>query len=1014
MAAPGGRSFHGGDTAGLTAASGLPLRDILDASANINPLGPPDWLDAAFAEGRRASGRYPDPACRQLRAAASLALGIPADCLVFGNGADELMFALARALGRPGTRLSTHASTQPGSVHIIEAPSYASYRDAALDAAGIQTVASMGTEPAVIGTELWVIPARLPPSVATQAHLFSVATESCPSLPTGNPVSTPLDSTPTDYQRWSEALAESPPGSVLWIGAPNNPTGLMPEGYPDIMVRLAQGFPDRFILCDEAFIEFVDGAEPGGAGQSAARLPNLVVIQSMTKFWAVPGLRAGYVICHPQLAGRLRAALPNWPLNCVAEAFARRAFTDPAAGKRRDETRRLIRSERARTAAALAALPCLDVRESAVNFYLVRVLPGGLAANLTSIQPGIISAEALADAMATRGIGLRRCASFPDLGPAWLRIAVRRPDENDRIIQAMREILYGLATSDSASAPTRTTNEAESDNPGEAETESGAGDIPFDHLCTNGQIAPAPAPLPPSSRACDSASYAIDIPQATWAQSFIPYHLRSFRPSRTQPYHSPPNRPPALMIQGCSSGAGKSLITAAFCRIFRDKGYDVAPYKAQNMSLNSAVTMDGLELGRAQAVQAAACGLEPDVRMNPVLLKPESDRGSQIVLMGKPYAKRSAQEYYELHDHMKQTARDAYDSLAAEHQLMVLEGAGSPGEINLKSRDFVNMEAARHAGARVILVGDIDRGGVFASFIGHVATFAPDELDLLAGFLVNKFRGDPALLGDAFAMTEDRTGYPVLGCVPMVRGLVIADEDETVVKTQNRPDAAIRIAVPRLKRVSNFTDFDAFASEPDVAIIPVSRGDELAAGDWDAVIIPGTKSTMADLDWLRESGLAAAISSFAALGGAVTGICGGFQMLGDWMLDPDGVESATARVPGLGLLSLSSTFGRDKRLARVAATWLADGTPLKGYEIHHGMTGPSDRACQVSERVTQPGGSSPVAVSPEAMKIVARSATGEPLGYGAGRVWGSYIHGIFDADSFRRRFLNELRSRKGL
>lgn len=425
------------------------------------------------------------------------------------------------------------------------------------------------------------------------------------------------------------------------------------------------------------------------------------------------------------------------------------------------------------------------------------------------------------------------------------------------------------------------------------------------------------------------------------------------------------------------------------------------------MSLNSAVTLEGLELGRAQAVQAAACGLEPDVRMNPVLLKPESDCGSQIVLMGKPFARKSAQEYYDLHTHMKQTARDAYDSLAAEHQLMVLEGAGSPGEINLKSRDFVNMGAARHAGARVILVGDIDRGGVFASFIGHVATFSPDELDLLSGFLVNKFRGDPALLGDAFAMTEERTGYPVLGCVPMVRGLVIADEDETVVKTTNRPDAELRIAIPRLKRVSNFTDFDAFAAEPDVAIIPVSRGDELATGNWDAVIIPGTKSTAADLEWLRQSGLADAIRVYATRGGTVVGICGGYQMLGDWLLDPDGVESATARLPGLGLLPLSSAFGHNKRLTRVKATWLADGTPLKGYEIHHGMTTPSDSSTRFDK-------SSQYAGSPEPMKVVAKSSTDEALGYGAGRVWGSYIHGIFDSDGFRRSFLNDLRSHKGL
>ncbi|MFH2115863.1 MAG: aminotransferase class I/II-fold pyridoxal phosphate-dependent enzyme, partial [Spirochaetota bacterium] len=357
MTQSGGRSYHGGDTAGLVAVSGLSLRGVLDASANINPLGPPDWLDAAFAEGRMASGRYPDPACRLLRATAALVLGVPADCLVFGNGADELMFALARALSLPGTC--------PGTIHIIEAPSYASYRDAALDAAGATLVTELDS---TMGTKLRVIPARLPKPVAMPG------------------IGTPPDSTPMDYQRWSEVLADSPPGSVLWIGAPNNPTGLMPDGYPDVAVRLALAFPNRFILCDEAFIEFADGAEPSGASQDAARLPNLVVIRSMTKFWAVPGLRAGYVICHPQLAGKLRSALPNWPLNCVAEAFSRRAFADPQAGKRRDETRRMIRSGRECMAAALAALPGLDVRESAVNFYLVRVQADGQADSLENQQ----------------------------------------------------------------------------------------------------------------------------------------------------------------------------------------------------------------------------------------------------------------------------------------------------------------------------------------------------------------------------------------------------------------------------------------------------------------------------------------------------------------------------------------------------------------------------------------------------------------------------------------------------
>ena len=506
MAATGGRSFHGGDTVGLVAASGLLPRDILDASANINPLGPPDWLDAAFAEGRRVSGRYPDPACRDLRAAASLALEVPADCLVFGNGADELMFALARALGRPTSPPPTHPVTNPSPVHIIEAPSYASYRDAALEAAVNQTGASRdtrGTEPTSAGTALRVIPARLPQSFGA----------SILGLPTATvPLATEQSENQTDNQRWSEALAASSPGSILWIGAPNNPTGLMPEGYPDVVVRLAQTFPEHFVLCDEAFIDFADGAEPGGASQAAARLPNLVVIRSMTKFWAVPGLRAGYVICHPQTAVKLRGALPNWPLNCVAEAFARRAFTDPLAGKRRDETRRLVSTERARIAAALSTLPSINVRESSVNFYLLHVQQddsifaqaAGNGANRRGLPPDNFSAEILADALASRGIGLRRCASFPRLGTDWLRIAVRSPEENDRIVQAIQEILFGqnastpgmimMSTNAADSVEAEAEAKASIEFSRRVEVNAGTAKFPFDHLRTNGQTAPSPSP----------------------------------------------------------------------------------------------------------------------------------------------------------------------------------------------------------------------------------------------------------------------------------------------------------------------------------------------------------------------------------------------------------------------------------------------------------------------------------------------------------------------------------------
>ncbi len=915
--------IHGGDFIGLAASSGLPKSSIIDASANLNPLGPPDWLDAAFAEGRRHSGRYPDPAYRQLRASASDRLGVSPECLVFGNGADELMYALARTLFHPGP--SPAAANHAELSAIVEAPSYASYRAASANA----------------GFVVRSIPARIP-EAACRAE--------------------PKAAGSGDEARYTVALAEVAPGSVLWLGAPNNPTGLMPAGYPGCAIRLAESFPDRFVVCDEAFIEFAKGADPAGASLAAARLPNLIVLRSMTKFWAVPGLRAGYAICATSTAAALRAALPNWPLNSVAESFARRAFSSPGGHfgedtlrgainvaqpghptARREDTLAFVSAERARMATALGSLPGLTVLASRTNYYLVRV---AVAAS-SEVGAVTLDGDGLADALAQRGIGVRKCRNFEGLGSDFVRVAVRTRAENDAIAAAFTEVIeeYQLSV---------------------------------------------------------SSKY-----DSTAAQSQIPR-----KQARA------PHRAKALMIQGCGSGAGKSLIAAAFCRIFRDLGLDVAPYKAQNMSLNSAVTRDGLEIGRAQAVQAAACGLEPDARMNPVLLKPESDRGSQIVLMGKPYARYQAQEYYARHSLMRDTARAAYDSLAAERELIILEGAGSPAEINLKKHDFVNMGAARHSGARVLLVGDIDRGGVFASFIGHVATFAPDELAMLSGFIVNKFRGDPALLGDAFAMTRDRTGYPVLGCVPMIPGLDIPDEDEPVLKAGSRPGAEIRIAVPRLRRVSNFTDLDAFASESDVEVVAVSKGSEIDYGHYDAVIIPGTKSTVADLGWLRASGLADAILRFAASGGTVAGICGGYQMLGRVLLDPDRVESTERETAGLGLLPVLTSFAADKTLSRTRARWVfapgaasgaasgdttAPDEPLEGYEIHHGAT-------RLADSQPTSAGSPP----PSAVRPVVVTESGEAIGYGTDAVWGSYLHGIFDANSFRRSFLNRLRLRRAL
>jgi cobyric acid synthase CobQ len=917
------RTIHGGNIDALVRASGLEPSRIVDASANLNPLGAPEWLDCIWEEVKRDAGRYPDPEYRELREAAFRALDIPPDCFVFGNGADEIFYALARAL-----RSSSDAETRA----LVVEPSYASYREA-LESAGF------------MAGSLFL---RMENGYRFEPEILA------------------------------KLVAKSSPGSSLWFGRPNNPTGLALD--VEEIATIADANPAVWIVVDEAFIDFLDAPEGRASGRGASSVallrPNIIVLRSMTKFWSVPGIRLGYLVAAPEVARAVRELLPTWPVSCLALRFGLRAFADP--GTRSLRTRHLVDYERRRMRGLLAAIPGLQVFPSDANYFLCRIESGPEACDIAA-------------ALAARGIGVRDCSNYPGLDSRHIRIGLRRPDDNDAVARALGEVL--------ASAAADTTE--------------------------------APDAAPASADATDAAA-SLPVPAG-----FVPV------PAESVP-RAAPRRARALMIQGCSSSAGKSLVAAAFCRILRDEGYDVAPYKAQNMSLNSAVTDEGLEIGRAQALQAAACGLAADVRMNPVLLKPSTDSSSQVILMGRPVEHLAAKDYYDRVRTMRETAYAAYDSLAAEHEVIVLEGAGSPGEINLKSRDFVNMRAAFHAKASVLLVGDIDRGGVFASFIGHVATFSPAEKDVLAGFIVNKFRGDPALLGDAFELTRKATGKPVLGCVPMIRELELPDEDEPRLLRGDKPGAALSIAVLRLRRVSNFTDLDPLDAEPGLAILPVSTGAELASRDWDAVIIPGTKATVADLEYLRGRGVEAELKRLAAAGVAIVGICGGLQMLGERILDPDLVESGSAETAGFGLLPLVTSFARDKTLRRVKALHRPSGIDVSGYEIHHGATwmdaaasagtgsaapaagaaastptacesGAAAAPCAATFFLADP--SSPPArasASDSPPSASASAASAIPVGWQMGSVWGSYLHGIFDGDAFRGHFLDTLRARRGL
>jgi len=463
-----------------------------------------------------------------------------------------------------------------------------------------------------------------------------------------------------------------------------------------------------------------------------------------------------------------------------------------------------------------------------------------------------------------------------------------------------------------------------------------------------------------------------------------------------------------IMVQGTASSVGKSLFVTALCRLFRQAGIDVAPFKSQNMALNSAVTRAGLEIGRAQAVQAEAASVEATVEMNPILLKPEGDRRSQVVVMGRPIGSMSAVEYHEHKPRLKDVIAESLLALRHRHELIVIEGAGSPAEVNLRARDIVNMHVARVADAAVLLVGDIDRGGLFAAFVGTIELLEPEDRARVAAFVVNKFRGDLALLQPGLDFLTGRTGKPVLGVIPHLPRLRIADEDSLALddragRRRARPDE-LDIAVIRLPRIANHDDVEALEHEPGVVVRFVERAGEIRGAD--LVIVPGSKSTVSDLAWLRASGLAAAIGERARAGQPVLGLCGGCQMLGELIEDPDGIESPVAAVAGLGLLPLRTRFGVSKTTAQVRAraaggSFLGDAgeTEVAGYEIHMGAV-EATAACE------------------RPFHIVTRNGAAAGIADGAidagGAVVGTMLHGLFEDRRFRAAVLQRLRARRGL
>lgn len=814
---------HGGNLRQWAIRAGRDPERIIDFSASINPLGPPEGLRAALARGIQHLVHYPDPDCSEPLALLAQRHGVAHQQMVIGNGSTEILFALARAVAFDRA--------------VIPVPAYIDYA-ATVQAAGRAVVL----------------------------------------LPLQEDAGFELD--------WQTLEASLRGGELVMLGQPNNPTGRTFD--PDRFRDLAARHPSTTFVIDEAFADFVDGyrslAEPVGS--------NAIVVRSLTKFYAIPGLRLGYAIAPTALAQQIRRQIPPWSVSVLAQHAAVAVLADADYARR---SVAFVDGQRRGLTDRLTSIPGLYVYPSATNFLLVR------------LNRSDLTAPQLADRLLQDGIAIRTFGPGQYLDQRYFRIAVRSEAENSQLCEALAAVLQ-------------------------------------------------------------------------------PGHRRRVKPVRAK----------ALMIQGTSSNAGKSVLTAALCRILLQAGVRVAPFKSQNMSLNSFVTQDGGEMGRAQVVQAQACRLEPDVRMNPVLLKPNSDTGCQVIVNGRPVGNMRVGEYVRYKPEAFAAAKQCYDSLADEFDAIVLEGAGSPGEVNLKQHDIVNMRMAQYAEAPVLVAGDIDRGGVFASFIGTMEVLELWERRLVAGWIVNRFRGDAGLLEPALEYTLRYTGRPVLGVVPYLQDLGLPEEDSVEFKSRAldpRADAGacVEIAVVDLPHISNFTDFDAFRVESDVRLRIVRAADELGAPD--AVILPGSKNTLADLAYLRRSGLAARLIALAQQGKTeIIGICGGLQMLGARIADPLAIESTLESARGLELLDAGTVMASDKTLKRGTARHCISGLEVTGYEIHHGQT------------------------SSDGCEPCFTGCDGRIVGIARGdhRVWGTYLHGVFDADAFRRWFIDHLRLRQGL
>lgn len=671
---------------------------------------------------------------------------------------------------------------------------------------------------------------------------------------------------------------------LVFLGHPHNPTGRALD--VSSICQVASLNPHCKFIIDESYIEF----NPRIPTFIGCGLSNVLVLRSMTKFFAIPGLRLGYAAGDAGMIQTLKCVQPPWSVCSLAQAVGIEAIKDETY---RIKSQRIMRESKEWLTNEITKINGLYVFDGQANFLLVR------------IDSKIMTASQLFERLLSQRIIIRDCTHINGLSPYYFRISVQEQCHNRLLTEALRQIF---------------------------------------------NQSPFPVIKKPT---------------------------------------------PAIMFQGTGSNVGKSILTAALCRILVQDGFNVAPFKAQNMSLNSYVTRNGEEMGRAQVLQAKACRIEPDIRMNPVLLKPSSNATSQVLVKGKVMGTMSFYDYIAGKRSLIEDVRSCYDTLSSQFDVMVIEGAGSAGEVNLKSRDIVNMKMARYAQAKVILAGDIDNGGVFANLIGHMEVLSNWERNLICGFMINRFRCDPETLKDGVAYLEKFTGRPNLGIIPFINRLQLPEEDsvnfDRLYGSQSGAVAGqINVAVIKLPMTSNFTDFDPLMIEDDLNVYLADCPEQV--GQPDILFLPGSKNVMSDFDFLVTSGLDSKIEQLALSGKTeIVGICGGFQMLGDDIRDPHRVESEVVESKGLKLLNVSTILNVRKKMTQTHAISLDFNLRLKGYEIHHGET-----------RMNH-------------MKVNFETDSGDALGVSnsSGMVWGTYLHGLFENDLFRQAFLNRVRLRKG-